>query len=273
MKIVGLLENTTADQSLKCKHGLSMYIETEKHKILFDVGPNDLFLKNAKTLGIDVKDVDVLVLSHGHVDHCGGLKYFLEANDNAKIYLRKSATEKHYVKVLGIPFFAGMDAGLAKGDRFVFTDDVFTLDDEITLFSKVSGRFKLPKSDGNLFRKENGKIVPDDFCHEQNLVLTEGDKRVLVCGCAHAGIVNIVEKEKELFGSYPSAVVGGFHLYEPTSKRYETDEYIAGVAAALRRTGAAYFTCHCTGPVAFEKMKKDLGDELTYLHTGSEFEI
>lgn len=273
MKIVGLLENTAALPGLKSKHGLSLYIETEKHKILFDMGPNDLFLKNAKSLGIDVSEVDVAIVSHGHVDHCGGLECFLKQNDKAKIYIRKSATDKHYVKVLGIPFYAGINRKLLFEDRFVFTGDTFRIDDELTLFSNVRGSFLLPKSDGNLFRSEGGKIVPDDFCHEQNLVVTEGDKKVLFCGCAHAGIVNISDKEKSLFGDYPFAVFGGFHLFEPTSKRYEDDTYVASVAEALKKTGARYFTCHCTGPKAYEKMKAVIGDKLEYLHTGSEFEI
>lgn len=80
IKIIVLLENTTKSANLKCKHGLSLYIETESHKILFDFGPNDLFLKNAEVLGVDIAAVDMAVISHGHVDHCGGLKYFLEKN-------------------------------------------------------------------------------------------------------------------------------------------------------------------------------------------------
>lgn len=125
IKIIVLLENTTESTNLKCKHGLSLYVETETHKILFDMGPNDLFLRNAEALGVDIADVDVAVISHGHVDHCGGLKYFLERNKQAKIYLRPQAVEEHYVKVLGIPFYAGIDKTLFSGDRFVFTDDIY----------------------------------------------------------------------------------------------------------------------------------------------------
>lgn len=269
MKIVGLLENTTELSNLKCKHGLSLYIESQNHKILFDMGPNDLFLKNAEKLGIDISDVDTAVISHGHVDHCGGLKYFLQANKKAKIYIRPEATEKHYVKVLGIPFYAGIDRSLVNGDRFVFTNENYITDDEIMLFSGVSGDFPLSGSDGNLYVKRDGRLLRDDFSHEQNLVITDGGNKILVCGCAHAGIVNIVNKSKELIGSYPNAVVGGFHLYEPTAKRYESDMYIFDAALELSRTGAVYYTCHCTGEKACEKMKTHLGANLSYLRTGS----
>lgn len=273
VKIVVLLENTTESSKLKCKHGLSLYAETDTHKILFDIGPNDLFLRNAEALGVNIADIDIAVISHGHVDHCGGLKYFLEKNQKAKIYIRPQALEAHYVKVLEIPFYAGIDSTLLSTDRFVFTDDTHVIDDEITLFSNVTGQFPLPRSDGNLFVKRNGRMVSDDFCHEQNLIITSGDNRVLICGCAHAGIVNIARRAKTLVGNDPTTVIGGFHLYEPTKKRYESGEYIDSVAAALAEIKSSYYTCHCTGGKAYEKMKTRLGARLTYLRTGLELRI
>lgn len=273
VKVVVLLENTRQSSKLKCKHGLCLYAETESHKILFDMGPNALFIKNAQALGVDIADIDTAVISHGHVDHCGGLKCFLENNKKAKIYIRPQAAEKHYVKVLGIPFYAGIDRSLLTSNRFVWTDDVFVIDNELMLFSDVGGQFPLPKSDGNLYAKRNGKIIADDFCHEQNLVITSGDTQILLCGCAHAGIVNIVRRAEELIGSVPSAVIGGMHLYEPTKKRYESNEYINDVAGALAKIKSSYYTCHCTGKKACEKMKPCLGNRLKYLATGAELLI
>ena len=273
VKIVVLLENTTESPRLKCRHGLSLYIETGKHKVLFNMGPNDLFLRNAETLGVDIADIDIAVISHGHVDHCGGLKHFLEKNKKAKIYVRPQALEAHYVKVLGIPFYAGIDRALLPTDRFVFDDDIHMIDDEITLFSDVTGQFPLPRSDGNLFVKRNDRMVPDDFCHEQNLIITSGDNCVLICGCAHAGIVNIARRAKTLVGNDPKTVIGGMHLYEPTKKRYERDEYIDSVAAALAEIKSSYYTCYCTGEKAYKKMKVRLGARLTYLRTGLELRI
>lgn len=96
MKITVLLENTTKDKRLKTKHGLSLYISTQKHTLLFDLGPGKQFLKNAETLGIDVSEADAAMISHGHDDHGGGLKAFLSANSKATVYVRQSAFLPHY---------------------------------------------------------------------------------------------------------------------------------------------------------------------------------
>ena len=88
MKFVTLVEDTTKCE-LGAEHGLSIYAETEKHKLLFDVGTTDLFIKNAKALGIDLSQVDTVVISHGHNDHGGGLDAFLAINDHAVIYLQR----------------------------------------------------------------------------------------------------------------------------------------------------------------------------------------
>ena len=97
MKITTLLENKTTCDALRCEHGLSLYIETEKHKILFDSGASDAFWENARALGIDLAQVDIAFLSHAHNDHCGGLLTFLRGNRTAKVYLQKEAFGDYYV--------------------------------------------------------------------------------------------------------------------------------------------------------------------------------
>lgn len=91
LKIIPLVENTSLTPDYKSKHGLSLYVETDDHKLLFDVGPDDTFLKNAEKMGIDIADVDIAVISHAHYDHCGGMDLFLDVNKKAKIYLQESA--------------------------------------------------------------------------------------------------------------------------------------------------------------------------------------
>ncbi|MDD2234946.1 MAG: MBL fold metallo-hydrolase [Desulfitobacteriaceae bacterium] len=87
MLIKTLVENISISKDFGNEHGLSLYIETKKHKILFDVGASELFLQNAKKLDVNITDVDILVISHGHYDHGGGLKVFLQENSAATVYL------------------------------------------------------------------------------------------------------------------------------------------------------------------------------------------
>lgn len=273
MKIVTLVENTTSSPDLRCKHGLSLYIETAGHKILFDLGPNGLFAENAKKLNVDLAKVDTVVISHGHKDHGGGLKTFLEINKTAKIYIRKQALAPHYIKVLGLPFGVGVDASVADESRFVFTDEITKIDEELMLFSGVSTEQFFSESNRVLFAKKQGKIVADTFDHEHNLLITENDKKVLVAGCSHAGIVNIQRKAEVVAGQKMSALIGGFHLYNPPTKKYESATFINEVAEELAKTEAVYYTGHCTGVKAYDRMKNTLGERLQYLSTGSIIEI
>ena len=92
-RIVTLLENTSRDHELIAAHGLSFYIEWNSRKILFDLGPDESFLNNARALRIDVEDVDYVILSHGHRDHTGGLGAFLRVNEKARIYIHRNALD------------------------------------------------------------------------------------------------------------------------------------------------------------------------------------
>ena len=113
MRIVNLVENTVCDNGCGAEHGLSYYIETKKHKILMDTGASDLFLKNAKKLGIDLTKVDILVLSHGHFDHGGGILSFAEINSTAKIYVQESAFGGFYKEEQEGYRYIGLDPAIA----------------------------------------------------------------------------------------------------------------------------------------------------------------
>ena len=139
MRITALLENTTIDTALRPKHGLSIYIETPKHKVLFDLGPDDTCLDNAQIMGIDLAQVDTVVLSHGHYDHGGALASFLKINDKARLFFHKQAFEPHYHKRLFVKKYVGLDTNQADNARISFTGDTMRIDDELFLFSDVEG--------------------------------------------------------------------------------------------------------------------------------------
>jgi len=269
MIIKALVENTAVSDDFKCEHGLSLYIETQTQKLLFDVGKSDLFLENAKKLGIDIEEIDRVIISHGHYDHGGGLKAFLNANSKAKIYLNKNAFGKFYsLKPNGITSYIGLDEELKNNERFVFVDDYLKIDDELELFSNVIGKELQSSANDTLLMGNGLNVTKDTFAHEQNLIITKGEKITLIAGCAHNGIVNIFKKAEDINGSSIDAVIGGFHLFNPSYQKSEPDELIEEVADFLKKTGAKFYTCHCTGLQPYKKLKAIMQEKIEYLSTG-----
>lgn len=219
IKIIPLVENTTISPEYRCKHGLCLYLQTQRHKILFDLGQDGLFIENARKMKLDLTEIDTVIISHGHKDHGGALKAFLSMNAKAKIYVRREAFEPHYIKVLGIPIQVGLDRELLTSRRILFTGETTVIDEELTLFACVKSGIYPMKSNKVLYTKKQGKLHQDDFCHEQNLIITTKKEKVLFSGCSHAGIVSIQNKAEELADEKMKAVVGGFHLYNPPNQK------------------------------------------------------
>ena len=271
MVIKVLVENTTEKKDLQCEHGLSIFIKTKEHKILFDVGASDLFYKNAKKLDVDISDIDYLIISHGHYDHGGGLKKFLEENTKAEVFLHKLAFQKYYAeKPEGGMKYIGLDKDLKTNRKIVFTADRFFISKGIQLFSNVMDKKICSISNSGLLMERNKKTVKDVFAHEQNLIIEEDGRSLLLTGCSHNGIVNILEHFHELKGSMPDYVIGGFHLFSNSSGAIEDPETIDKIAKYLAGTKTKYYTCHCTGVQAFDKIKTVMGDKIEYLGTGKQ---
>lgn len=275
MKITVLLENEACRADMKHEHGLSMHIETADRRVLFDMGPNAMFLENAEALGVDIKAVDVAVLSHAHDDHSGGLALFCKRNDHAPIYLQKNVWGDYWVVTPKKCEYAGMDRALHKYDgRFRLVEGVTRVDDELTLFSGGMGRDYWSHANDSLREKQGEDYPLDRFLHEQSLLVTEGGKTALFAGCAHNGIVNILRRAEEVLGRAPDAVLAGFHLYSPSQGRSEPRALVEAIARELAaRENTVYYTGHCTGQEAFAVLQETLGERLRAMHGGSVIEI
>lgn len=273
MYIKTLVENTSISKDFGSEHGLSLYIETKKHKLLLDVGASELFLQNAKKLDVNVADVDFLVISHGHYDHGGGLKTFLKENTKGEVFLQRPAFGKHYaIRSNDKLNFIGLDEDLKQNKQIVLTSDRFFINNGIQVFSNIVQKEPRPKSNSGLFTEHKGQVVDDTFAHEQNLVIEEDGKTLLVTGCAHNGIVNILEHFHSVKGRMPNYVIGGFHLSSRSGGNEESD-MIDRIGKYLMSTKAKYYTCHCTGIEAYERLKSAMGDKIDYLSVGSEITI
>lgn len=253
MKITSLLENTTVREDMKVEHGLSLYIETENQRILFDMGQTDLFYENANALGIDLSLVDIAVLSHGHYDHGGGLRKFLEINSHAPVYIHKDAFRPHYN---GTEKYIGLDTSLKDHPQIIFTENEYRIDSSMTLFSCNEKDKKHAVIPSGLNEKVGDLFFADEFKHEQYLMIEEDGKRVLISGCSHKGILDIAEWFS------PDILVGGFHY-----SKLALDEDLANSAKSLAAHQTEFYTCHCTGCEQYEFMKQYM-PSLHYLSCG-----
>ncbi|MBZ9687439.1 MBL fold metallo-hydrolase [Clostridium estertheticum] len=275
MKVITLFENRTISKEYKCKHGLSLYIETSHHKILFDTGTDQSFAHNAGKLGVNLEDIDIAVISHGHYDHGGGLETFLKLNSKAKIYIGRGAFDNHLVKVFGIiKYNIGLKKELINNNRFVFVDGLMKIDDKLTLFGDIKGNKLLPKGNDKLLKEfSNKSIKKDDFDHEISLLINHNNKYSLFCGCAHKGIVNIIERTRDIIDSDLNTVIGGFHLMRMNIKNPDSKVFLNDLSANLISSNVdKYYTCHCTGEQAYSYLCNTMSN-LNELKTGMVIEI
>lgn len=263
MKIWTLIENTACRSDLSAEHGLSLYIETGDHRILFDAGQSGAFADNAEKMGIDLSKVDLAIISHGHYDHGGGLARFLERNRTAPVYLSCHAFERHY-NAAGK--YIGLDSTLAGCDRIIRVAEEMEICDGIRLLTCNDRERAFQTDPFGLTVMENGQLCPEDFRHEQYLLIREQGKRVCFSGCSHKGILNIAHWFQ------PDVLVGGFH-FKQLDPAGEGTAVLEAAAQMLLQYPTRYYTGHCTGVEQYEYMKRIMGSKLNAISTGSYIEI
>lgn len=262
MKITCLAENTAGNACCGTEHGLSLYIETHDKRILFDTGASGLFAENAEKLGIPLDAVDVAVLSHGHYDHGGGLERFFQLNDHAAVYANRHVFDCF----MDHERYIGLDQKLYDRPRVRFVDDMLYLSEwaELRTFREKKTAYQI-MSDG-LSVKKNGTLVPEQFNHEQYLLLREKGKTFLISGCSHKGILNIMN------WYVPDVLVGGFHFFR-LDMNGEGPQILNQTAAILKQYQTVYYTCHCTGTEQYHFLKEQMGEQLHYLAAGDSLEL
>lgn len=282
MKIVCLMENTALSDNMLSEHGFSLYVETCKHKMLIDAGQSSAFAENAKTLGADLSSVDVAMLSHGHYDHSGGLMTFSKINNRAPIYMQINAGGDYYHTNDTLEKYIGIDKEILELPQVKFVDGNVRIDDEISVFAGVKGRRHFPSGNLELTRRvmtdEDGQgkqdgtgnytFVQDDFSHEQYVVIEDDGKKILISGCAHNGILNILDEFKKLYSCDPDVVVSGFHLMKKNGYSQADEANIRAIAQELKTMNTTFYTGHCTGEEPFTIMKEIMTDNLQYVYSG-----
>ena len=257
MKITVLMENTAVSPEFTAEHGLSLFVETGDTRFLFDAGQSGAFADNAQRLGIDLRSADFAVLSHGHYDHGGGLAAFLEINETAPVYLTEAAFLPHYN---GTQKYIGLDTSLQDHPRLRVVSGDLSLGDGLTLLTPNGRTRNHSLGSFGLTERVGDTFIPDDFRHEQYLLieepLSEGGKRVLISGCSHAGIQDIVEWFS------PDVLVGGFHV-----SKMALGAELTALGEALAAHSTDYYTCHCTGEAQYAFLRGRM-PRLRYLAGG-----
>lgn len=261
MKITCLIENAAATPDFAAEHGLSLHVELSGCRILFDMGQTDAFAENAARLGIDLAAVDTAVLSHGHYDHGGGMGKFLALNAHAPVYHSSLAFGGHWHGEK----YIGLNPALKANERMRPVEGALSLGDGITLISGREMPCKQPIDSAGLTVERGGMHQPEQFDHEQYLLLEEKGRRVVISGCSHRGIANIVAWLK------PDVLVGGFHLMK---KNLPADAaQLDALAEELLGSGAVFYTGHCTGDAAYAYLKGRMGRSLHGLHAGESVDL
>ena len=267
MKITALVENTS-HCDMPVEHGLSLHIGLDNGtNILFDMGQGSLFMQNAEKLHIDISTVDIAIISHGHYDHGGGLQTFLQHNHKAKVYVHANAFEKHYsLRETGMTYI-GLETKLQKHPQLFFCEGTTRINDNLQLYGNVKGSLLTPKGNRLLYGPD--KRGNDDFCHEQSLLIREKDKTALFAGCAHTGILNILERIYINTAIRPTHVFAGFHLLKSGLNKAEEISFIQSFARELKNYNhTKFYTMHCTGTEQFLLLHKLMGEQIEYLSCG-----
>ena len=282
MRLGVLMENSTPSSRFAARHGLSLWLEIATsdglRRVLFDFGPDGTSLDNAHELGIVVGRADFAVLSHGHYDHGGGLGAYLAMPDaTAPVLVRTEAFRPHASGTPSSHHLNGINPAWARHPRVTCVPaeaHVIELADGLALFTTQTRPHPTPVSNRRLLmQRDDGSWVPDDFSHEQSLLVCERGRWILVAGCAHAGILNIMDEAGRIAGAPLDVVVAGFHLMNPSAGTAEDAEAVRALAHALAVRPVRYHTCHCTGVTPFGVLREVLGERMDYLSAGTCVEV
>ena len=254
LSLTVLVDNITlADQDYGGEAGLSFYIETADKKILFDTGLSGLFLANAEKMGIDLRDLDILVFSHGHIDHTGGLPTLARHLASAP----PAGTPSRVPELIAHPrcFWHKEKEGRMNGSamseaevRRQFPVNLSAkpvwITDDLVFLGEIPRRFAFEQDDTakRLIHTPEGKKEVDCLSDDTALAFRSAGGLVIITGCSHAGICNITEYAREVCGDpHVADIIGGLHLISPTPRRLQkTGKYLN------RLHMNALHACHCT---------------------------
>ena len=278
VQITVICENTVATTlPTMGEHGFAAFIETKSGNYLFDTGQGFSILRNAKYLKKDLTSIKKIFLSHGHYDHTGGLTNILKVKKRVEVYAHPDIFCKKYArlkidgketdKYIGIKhkkkYFE------KRGAQFVLNSSFSEVEDDIYLTGEVPRKTDFEKGDTRLLINNNGSLVPDSLLDDQSLVLKTKKGLIVVLGCAHSGLINIIKHIMKHFKDEKlDTIIGGTHL--GFLKEDQLDKTISHLKRyGFKKIGAS----HCTGLKAAARLFQEFKDGFFFANVGTSIAI
>lgn len=273
LQITTLVENSQGEHlALKNEHGIAFYIEKNEHRILFDTGQSDAFIRNAAELKKDMSRIDSVVLSHGHYDHSGGFRSLVELTDTFHLYTgsgffqEKFGYHNHAYEYLGNNF----DRDFLEERSIAHTavsDDLTEIAPGVYIITNFARIHPEEVINERFVVMKEGKFYKDDFSDEVLIAIDTSEGLVVLLGCSHPGMRNMLDSVKERLGKPLYAVLGGTHLVESKGVSYEKSlRYLHD--EGIKIVGVS----HCTGSDAMSYLRIH-NDNYFHNRTGTSLRI
>ncbi|MCH4186204.1 MAG: MBL fold metallo-hydrolase [Prevotella sp.] len=278
MKITILVDNHLSDTvpGMSSEHGLSIYIEDKSARYLLDTGASDLWAHNARLLGIPIENIDHLILSHGHIDHTGGLPAFISLNQRARIIASEKITEYQYYSHRHpeiVDLTPPENVINTYRSRFLFIREDYRLNDHIKLVFTKQRPYPVPEGNRFLTVDKGAGEKPYTADDEIALAIENNGALTIISSCSHGGILNIIRSCVLSTGiSRVTAFIGGLHLIDLEPEKRDD---VKAIADTLKRNypDIDLYIGHCTGKTAYHELKKALGNQVHKLYCGRRLTI